>query len=262
MHQASVGFHCPECTKVGKQQVYQGIGSLRTAPVLTQVLIGINVAVFLLGVALDGGDAVAGQSGRLQFDFGLLAKGWRQVGPGQYDVLGVGAGEWYRLVTSGFLHYGLIHLALNMYALWMLGNAVEHLAGRLRFGLIYGTSLVAGSLGALVLSPGDLTAGASGAIYGLMGAIFVAQRAQGIPFRNSPLLGVLILNLAFTLGFPGISIGGHLGGLLGGAAAAWILFDYGQRPGVDKRLPYAACGAFALLCVVGSIAFAHGWMPS
>ncbi|QXC63131.1 rhomboid family intramembrane serine protease [Aquihabitans sp. G128] len=256
MHQASVGFHCPECTKQGKQKVYQGIGSLRVRPILTQVLIAINVAVFLVGVAVDGSGAIGGDSGRMQIDFGLIAKAFDR---GQF--IGVGEGEWYRLVTAGFLHYGLIHLLLNMYALWILGNAVENLGGRLRFGVIYGVSLLAGAFGALVLSPGSLTAGASGAIFGLMGAIFLAQRAQGIGFRDSPLLWVLLLNLAFTFGIPGISIGGHLGGLVGGAAAGWILFDYGQRPGVDKRLPLAACGAFAVLCVVGSVLFANGWMP-
>jgi len=259
MHQASVGFHCPECTKQGKQQVYQGIGALRTRPVLTQVLVAINVAVFLIGVGLDGTAALGGDSGRMQFDYGLIAK--FTSGGYVYRGLGVGEGEWYRIVTAGFLHYGIIHLALNMYALWILGSAVEHLGGRLRFGVIYGVSLLGGALGALVLSPGSLTAGASGAIFGLMGAIFLAQRAQGVPFRNSPLLGVLLLNLVFTFGIPGISIGGHIGGLVAGGAAGWILFDYGQRPGVDKRLPLAACGAFALICVVGSIVFASGWTP-
>jgi membrane associated rhomboid family serine protease len=260
MHQASVGFHCPECTKAGKQQVYQGIGSLRARPVLTLILMAVNVAVFLIGIAVDGGGALAGDAGRMQVDYGLIAKFSR--GGFAFPGLGVGEGEWYRMITSGFLHYGVIHLLVNMYALWILGQAVEHLGGRLRFGIVYGVSLVAGSLGALVLSPGSLTAGASGAIFGLMGAIFLAQRAQGVAFRDSPLLGVLLINLFITFGLGGISIGGHLGGLAGGAAAGWILFDYGQRPGIDKRLPLAACGAVAALCLVGGIAFAVGWQPT
>ncbi len=261
MHQASVGFHCPECTKANKQKVYQGIGALQARPVLTTVLIALNVAVFILGIALDGGRAVRGATGQLQIDFGLIAKFATDSGR-TFPGVGVGEGEWYRLITSGFLHYGIFHLLVNMYALWILGNAVENLGGRLRFGIVYGTSLLAGSLGALVLSPDSLTAGASGAIFGMMGAIFLAQRAQGIPFRQSPLLGVLLINLFITFGLGGISIGGHLGGLAGGAAAGWILFDYGRRPGVDKRLPLAACGALAAICLIGGIVFASGWQPS
>lgn len=271
MHQASVGFHCPECTKAGKQKVYQGIGALRSQPIVTQVLIGVNVAIFLLGVVLDGGAAVGGDIGRLQVDFGLLAKGWQQGGdvtrifrvdvPGTHGI-GVGNGQVYRVVTSGFLHYGIIHLALNMYALWLLGQAVEHAAGRLRFGMVYAAALAAGAAGALVLSPDAFTAGASGAIYGLMGAIFVAQRSQGIPFRDSPLLPVLFLNLVFTFGVSGISIGGHLGGLVGGAAAGWLFFEVGRRPGMDKRLPVALCGALIAGCVAASYLIAAAWSYS
>lgn len=260
MHQASVGFHCPECTKAGKQQVYQGIGSLRTKPVLTQVLIGVNVAVFLLGVALSGSGAFGGDSGDLHIDYGLIAK--FHQGPFVIPGYGVGEGQWYRMVTSGFLHYGVIHLLMNMYALWILGAAVEQLGGRARFGAIYGASLIGGSLGALVLSPGSLTAGASGAIFGLMGAILLAHRAQGIPFRNSPLLPVLVINALFTLGIPGISIGGHGGGFLAGAAAGWILLDYGSRRDIEKWVPYALCGVLVAACLVTGVVFATAWTPS
>lgn len=260
MHQASVGFHCPECTKQGKQKVYQGMGSLRVRPVLTQILIVVNVAVFMVGVAMDGSNALGNGSSQMQFDYGLIAKFAK--GGFVYPGLGVGEGEWYRIVTSGFMHAGMFHLAVNMYALWILGRAVESLGGRLRFGVIYGVSLASGALGALLLTPGSLTVGASGAIFGLMGAVFLAQRAQGIPFRESPLLAVLLINLVITFGLGGISIGGHLGGLAGGAFAGWILFDYGLRPGVDKRLPLAACGAVAGVCLVAAVVFATGWLPA
>ncbi len=269
MHQASVGFHCPECTKAGKQRVYQGIGSLRARPILTQVLIAVNVAIFLLGLALDGAGAFSGDRGQLQLDFGLVAKLWERgdllfVGPvpGSTEV-GVGGGQWYRMITSGFLHYGVFHLLVNMYALWILGNAVEAMGGRLRFGVVYGVSLLAGSLGALVLSPDSLTAGASGAIFGLMGAIFLAQRAQGVAFRDSPLLGILVLNLVITFGFAGsISLGGHLGGLVGGAVSGYLLFDWARRPGLDKRAPLLACAALAVGFLVAGIVFAASWSPT
>lgn len=268
MHQASVGFHCPECVKSGKQKVIAGPGAFQSRPVLTQVLIALNVAVFLVGVVLDGAGAFQGDNGKLSRSFGLLAHAWQRgesfyTGAvlGSHEV-GVGGGEWYRMATSGFLHYGIIHLAFNMYALWILGRSVEHLGGRLRFGVVYATALLGGSLGALLLSPGSITAGASGAIYGLMGAIFVAQRAQGVSFRNSPLLGILMLNLFITVAIPGISIGGHLGGIVGGAAAGWLLFDLARRPGMDKRLPFALCGVLAAACVAIGVVFASGYTPT
>jgi membrane associated rhomboid family serine protease len=149
-----------------------------------------------------------------------------------------------------------------MYALWILGSAVEQMGGRARFGLIYIASLMGGSLGALVLSPGSLTAGASGAIFGLMGAIVVAHRAQGIPFRNSPLLPVLVINALFTLGIPGISIGGHGGGFLAGAAAGWILLDYGQRRDVEKWVPFALGGVLTVACLISGVVFATAWTPT
>ena len=260
MHQASVGFHCPECAKAGKQKVYQGIGSLQTRPLLTQVLIGVNVAVFLLVVALDGSGAIGGDSGQVHLDYSLIAK--FHQGPFVFPGYGVGEGEWYRMITSGFLHYGILHLLMNMYALWILGGAVEHFGGRARFGAIYGTALLGGSLGALLLSPGSLTAGASGAIFGLMGALLLAHRAQGIPFRNSPLLPVLVINALFTLGIPGISIGGHLGGFLAGGAAGWILLDYGSRRDVEKWVPFALCGVLAVGCLVTGVVFATAWTPT
>lgn len=269
MHQASVGFHCPECVKSGKQKVITGPGAFQVRPIVTQVLVAINVAIFLIGAAVSGGkDAISGGNGTFQFDFALVAKLWQRGNSlytgsvsGSHGV-GVGAGQWYRMVTSGFLHYGILHIALNMYALWILGRAVEQYGGRLRFGIVYAVALVGGSLGALVLSPDSLTAGASGAIFGLMGALMVGHRAQGVSLRNSPLIGVLLLNLVFTFGFPGISIGGHLGGLVGGAAAGWILFDLAPRKLLDPRLAYGLCALLGLACIVGGVVFASGYTPS
>src|SRR5690606_710909 len=136
------------CTKAGAQKVYQGMASIRQRPVLALVLIGINVAVFVLGVLLDGGDGVRGARGQLQEDFALIAAThWGiDTSTGAVQLLGgVGHGEWYRMITSGFLHYGVFHLLMNMFALYLLGKAVEPAAGRLRMGIIYGVSLLAGS---------------------------------------------------------------------------------------------------------------------
>jgi len=267
MHQASVGFHCPECTNKNPQKVYQGIDSMRVRPIVTQVLVAINVAVFLIGVVISGAGALGGEMDWMQTHFGLVAKLWERGGslytgpvPGSHEV-GVGAGEWYRMVTSGFLHYGLLHIAFNMYALWILGAVVEQMGGRLRMGVVYGVSLMAGSFGALLLSPDSLTAGASGAIFGLMAAIIAAHRAQGIPFKNSPLLAILIINLVITFGMPGISIGGHIGGLIGGAIAGWALFDLPRRSEASIAMGYIICGAVTLICLVGGVAFSTAHMP-
>ena len=269
MHQASVGFHCPECVKSGKQKVIQGTAAFVSQPLITQILIGVNVAMFVIGCIVDKAFNVGfgGGSGSWETHFALFARFWEHGSnlyivdvPGSH-VVGVGAGQVYRLVTAGFMHAGLLHLAMNMYALWILGRVTEHLAGRWRFAVIYVVALLAGGLGAILLSPNEPTVGASGAIFGLMGAIFVAQRAQGIPFGRSPLLPVLILNLVFTFGVPGISIGGHIGGLVGGAAAGWLVLDFGPRPGIDKRLPYLLCGLVAVACVVAAVMYSSGYVP-
>ncbi|MEO6627886.1 MAG: rhomboid family intramembrane serine protease [Aquihabitans sp.] len=268
MHQASVGFHCPECSKQGAQKVYRGANAMRTRPVLTQALIGVNVLVFVVGVIIGGSRAMGGSIDMIHIHFGLVAKLWEYGGnlytgpvPGSIEV-GVGGGQWYRMITSGFLHFGIIHLGMNMYALWILGNAVEQMGGRVRMATIYAVALLAGSFGALVLNPDDITAGASGAIFGLMGAIMLAQRAQGIPFRNSPLIWVLGLNLVFTLGIRGISVGGHVGGLLGGALAGWALFDLQRRPGVPAKLGYGICALAAIVCLVGGVVLSAGHVPA
>jgi membrane associated rhomboid family serine protease len=112
------------------------------------------------------------------------------------------------------------------------------------------------------MEPLALSAGASGAIFGLMGAMFLAFRAQGIPLSRSPLLSVLIINVFITLSVPNISIGAHLGGLIGGAIAGWLFFDLARRPGIDKRLPYALSGALGVALVVGAIVFANGYTPT
>ncbi|MBX3312899.1 MAG: rhomboid family intramembrane serine protease [Actinobacteria bacterium] len=262
MHQASVGFHCPECARTGRQRVVQGSAAFaggRVVPVLTYVLIGINVAVFLIGILVDGASAIGGVIGRMQYDFALFAKGLIPS-DGGWVLAGVGEGQWYRIVTSGFLHYGIFHIAVNMYALYLLGRVLEVSIGRLRTGAIYGASLVAGALGALIASPGSLTAGASGAIFGLMGALLMLLRAQGIPFRDSPLLPTLALNLALTLFFVRyVSVGGHFGGFVGGVICGWLLFDVARRPAVPKWAPLALTGAVAMVCVVGSIVVAGNY---
>lgn len=251
MHQASVGFHCPECAKVGAQKVYRP-NAVSGMPMLTRILIGINVGVFVLDMVMSRGRSLMG-GGELVVDGGLIALAQLRTG----QLIGVADGEWWRLVSSGFLHYGLIHLAFNMYALSILGGLIERTAGRLRFGVVYAVALLAGSLGALLVSPDSLTAGASGAIYGLMGAAFALERSRGIPVRSSGIIGLLVLNLLITFGFSSfISVGGHVGGLVGGFLAGAILFDLGRRLR-NEQAALALCGALAAACVLGAVTVAY-----
>ena len=134
-------------------------------------------------------------------------------------------GEWYRLVSSGFLHYGLIHVGMNMFLLWQLGQLLEPALGRGRFALLYFAAMFGGSAGALALSPNALTGGASGAVFGLMAAAAVGLQQRGVNPMKTGIGGTLILNLLITFTIPGISIGGHVGGALMGAAVGYAMLE-------------------------------------
>ncbi|MGQ0432046.1 MAG: rhomboid family intramembrane serine protease [Microthrixaceae bacterium] len=237
MSQASVGFHCPECTKSSGQKIIRG-AQLRTRPVVTQALIALNVAVFVAGM---GSGVRTPQS--VTVDGGLIGLGRLETG----KLVGVGAGEWWRMISSGFLHANLIHIGFNMLVLYQLGQVLEPVLGRLRFGLVYGVAMLTGSFGVLLLSPDSLTVGASGAVYGLMGAAVAVFRSRGINPFDTGLGGAIMLNLAFTFAIPGISIGGHVGGLIGGFLAGWILVDLGPRYLRDPNLALAATAGLGLM---------------
>ena len=246
MHQASVGFHCPECTKSGAQKVVRA-SQLRTRPVVTYALIAVNVVIFLAGVG-------SGLQTRTPVivDYGLISLGQTPLGP-----VGVGAGEWYRLVTSGFLHINIIHIAFNMLALYQLGSLIETAFGRLRFVVVYFTSMLVGSLGVVLLTPDRLTVGASGAVFGLMGCAFMAMRARGIDPFSTGLGGTIVLNLIITFTLSSyISVGGHIGGLIGGAICGWILTDFGPKQLRDPRTTLAAVAAVGVAAFVASIVVA------
>ncbi|HMJ78448.1 MAG TPA: rhomboid family intramembrane serine protease [Iamia sp.] len=250
MHQASVGFHCPECAKAGKQKVYQGAGSWLTKPIVSPVLIGINVVVFVLQLATRTATPFT-DGGKLIFDEVGLYGDLSLFGP-------LVPAEPYRLVTSGFLHsyelpFGLIHIAMNMYALYIFGVILEPIIGRLRFAALYTASLLGGSLGVVLLDPRAATAGASGAIFGLMGGAIVMARERGIDLMRSGLVTTLAINLFITFGVPGISIGGHIGGLLAGGAAGLILIEGSKRMG-PKGDAISSALAVGLGIVLGIIA--------
>jgi len=201
------------------------------------VLIGINVLVGI-GSLLGGG--AGADSSSLTDDGGV-------------SQATIADGDLWRLVTAGFLHAGPFHLLTNMLALWILGTMIEPVLGKLRFGLVYFVSLLCGSFGALLLSPDSLTVGASGAVFGLMGAAAVVARNRGFSLMESG-LGIWIgLNLLITFTIPNISIGGHIGGLVGGVVTAFVLLELPERARVPDIAASLACVAIGAAAVVGSI---------
>jgi membrane associated rhomboid family serine protease len=235
-----VGMRCPECsrqrTKVRTAQTLTG------APTLTYILIGIMVAL-QLGQSLSGGSIGGGGLGSSQiFVHGAL------YGPA------VANGEVWRLVTGGFLHAGLLHLAFNMYALYILGSMLEPAVGRLRFAVIYFVALLCGSFGALLVTPNSPTVGASGAVFGLMGAAIAIMRNRGIDPMASGLPFWLGLNLLLTFTLSGLSVGGHIGGLVGGTLAAVIMFDIPQQVRLPQVGATVLAGALGAAAVAGSLA--------
>jgi membrane associated rhomboid family serine protease len=232
-----VGMRCPECSR--QKTEVRTLRNVYANPTATYILIAINVLLFVGATA--GGSSFAGRPG------GSVTADLALFGPA------VEAGDWWRLVTSGFMHAGVIHILFNMYILYWLGTMLEPVLGHVRFAALYFASLLCGSFGVLLLSPDSVTVGASGAVFGLMGAAFVLQRLRGVDPMASGIGPIILLNLAITFIIPGISIGGHLGGLIGGAATAYVMDQLAQRRRGDV-LPVLACVAVGALAVVGSYA--------
>ena len=228
------------------------IAMSRSQPVVTRVLLGLNGLAFLYSIVLSGSaGGITRIDHGLLIDGGLFARAWFREG-GVVEWIGVDTGEYYRLVTSAFLHDGMFHLAFNMYALWLLGQLLEAGFGKARLLSLYVVSMLGGSFGVLLLSPNSPTVGASGAVFGLMGAMVLVQRAIGGNIWRSPLAMVLMLNLVFTLVIPRVSIGGHLGGLAAGAVmgAAMLAFE---RRNVPSWATVTLGGTLSALLVLGSI---------
>lgn len=237
MHQASVGFHCTECARGSGQKVVRA-SQLDRGAVVTNALIALNVAIFVYGMGggLDTKDSVI-------IDGGL-------AGPF------VATGEWYRIFTSGFLHANAVHIGFNCLVLYQLGQLMEPVLGRSRYLLVYLVAMVSGSLGVLLLDPNNITVGASGAVFGLMGAAVAAMRSRGInPFQTG--LGTtVVLNLAITFSLPGISIGGHVGGLIGGFVAGWIFTDVGPAQWKNPNISTAVVAALGLVLCAACVTVA------
>lgn len=238
---APVGIRCPEhagraqgsarVTGTVRRASFEGTGAL-----VTKALIAINVVVFLVDLA---------QGASLNQNSGTLFIKGALFGPL------VANGDWWRLITDAFLHGGLIHLGLNMVMLWWIGAPVEQAIGRGRFLALYLVSGLAGSAGALVANPTQVTVGASGALFGILGAALVFERQRNYVLGGSA-LSIILLNLVFTFAVPNISIGGHVGGLAGGALAGLALSRFGRghaaygRPGLVGVAGLVAVGVIAI----------------
>jgi membrane associated rhomboid family serine protease len=242
MTPTSVGMRCPECAR--DRTRVRTIRSASGVPVVTRALIALNVIVFLAetatGVRLGG---CTGNCGTV-WNHGVL------FGPSIADQH-----QYWRIVTGGFLHDGILHIAVNMLSLYFVGSALEPAVGRVNFAAIYLASLLAGSFGALLFQPHVPTVGASGAIFGIFGALIIVAYHRGIPIWQSGLGMVLVINLIFSVTFSGISIGGHLGGLIAGLICGEIVMRFSER----RRRPALVYAGFALVAavsVVGALAVA------
>jgi len=245
MVQTAVGIKCPECagqptgvraaTKRARAVAGEGGGFL-----VTKTLIAFNVAFFLLEV-VQGGATSPVQSE--VFERGAL------FGPAVAD------GEWYRMISSGFLHVNLIHIGFNMLMLWWFGGPLEALLGRIRFTIVYFLSLLGGAAGALLLSPEVFTVGASGAVFGILGAGFILER-RGIAVFGGAALGVIVLNLALSFFLSNISLGGHLGGLAAGMLTILALMHFSRgHPAYSRIDAVTVLGLVGI--AVGSVLVAY-----
>ncbi|MGI8801565.1 MAG: rhomboid family intramembrane serine protease [Solirubrobacteraceae bacterium] len=246
MTTSPVGMRCPECAK--QKTPVRTMRNIRAGGIeATQALIAINVVIFLA----SGNYSLTGS-----------AIGGALVAHGQLSASSLSVGhEYWRLVTSGFLHQNLLHIAFNMYLLYVLGQLLEPAIGRTRFLTIYGVALLAGACGSLVgVSADTATLGASGAIFGLMGAAVVEMRSRGIDPMTSGIPMLIVINLVISVSFAGrISIGGHVGGLIGGALAAAVL-SLGDRYR-PRWLGLVGCLVLAAGAAAGAIVIADQKPP-
>jgi membrane associated rhomboid family serine protease len=240
MRSASVGFQCPDCVAQGAKSVraprtaFGGRVSMDTSRV-TMVLIALNVAVFVIGLGVPN----------LADRYGNLALGFD---PETGTIVGVAEGQYYRLLTSAFLHAGILHILFNMFALAQIGPVLEQALGRARYLSLYLLSALGGSAAAFLLAPPNQpSVGASGAIFGLFGAYYVVVRRLG--GDTGSIVVLLVINGVISF-MPGIDWRAHLGGLVTGAVLAAV-FAYAPR---GPRQSALHGGAVVVLAVVFAVA--------
>jgi membrane associated rhomboid family serine protease len=235
MTPAPVGQRCPEHSgkPQGARRVSTGMrrGAFEgTGALVTKTLVGLNVLIYLITCVQGNG---------LNSPGGSLFDKWFLYGPF------VANGDWWRLITSAFLHASLLHIGFNMYFLWFVGAPVEAALGRGRFLLVYMISGLAGSAGALVLTPDKPTVGASGALFGILGAALVLERQRNYVLGGSA-LALIVINLILSFALANISIGGHIGGLIGGVLCTLVLSKFGRG-----HAAYSRVGLWGIAGVLG-----------
>lgn len=237
---ASVGFHCVDCVKESNVATPQLKRAHRaTKPVVTATIIAVTVLVYLLQ-QLDP---------TIFYRFSLVGLA---TNPSSGTLIGVANGEWYRLFTVGLLHASWLHIGFNMYALWVLGPSIEFAFGRTRYLTIYVASLLGGSTASLLFnSPNVVAVGASGAIFGLFGAMIVANKKLGRPVKS--VYAVIAVNLAFGFMVPNVDWHAHLGGLALGAVTSAVMVYAARRPSLIVLALFGE-GALLLLLITVRIA--------
>jgi membrane associated rhomboid family serine protease len=250
-----VGMRCPECAR---ERTKVKTAATMRAPSLgrysvTQILIAINVIIFFAETAT--GTSLGGASNA---HLGTLYEKGAAFGPYIANLH-----QYYRLLTAGFLHDGLLHILFNMVFLYFVGPPLEQAVGKVNFLAIYLASLLAGSFGAMLFTPLSPTVGASGALFGLLGALVVVAHYRGISIWQSGLGPTLLINVLFSLTVSDISIGGHAGGFVGGVLCGVLYMELVERHH-KQSLFLLGCLVIAAASVVAGIsaAGAHGLMPN
>ena len=271
MTPAPVGLRCPEHAgkPQGVQKVTRAAGRAVTARTgsrantVTMTLIAINVGVYMLELAAGGG--INGTDNWLFNHGASVLSGVYQNGqlyslpanasaPG-FELVGFAHGEWWRIFTPMFLHYGPLHLAMNMYSLYFAGSILESLIGHGRFLLLYLVSGLAGSAGAFLWNPQAIGVGASGAIFGVLGALYVLERRGNIQ-TGGQIAALIVINLVFTFALASfISVGAHVGGLIGGLIVMFLMLKFRR----SMPLALAAAGAISILSVALAYWQARGY---
>jgi membrane associated rhomboid family serine protease len=240
--QASIGSHCVECVKAAKPDVKTRakFWNARQPTLVTYVLMGLNVAVFVWMVIADT-HTLGGDITRAHLDLGLN----RNIL--FYDH------SWYRLITAGFIHFGPLHIAFNMLLLYQLGQLLEPALDRVKFTLLYFAALLGGSLAALIFQPDGLSGGASGAVFGLMTAAAIGLHRRGVNVFSTGIGTTLILNIVITFGL-GNRIGwsAHLGGAIVGAVCGFVLLAPRHKP-MPTWAGYAVPAAIGVASVIASV---------
>jgi membrane associated rhomboid family serine protease len=244
MTPAPVGLRCPDHAgsrkRVNPPRVVRRVPQGRTDAIVTKTLIAVNIIVFLITIGQGSGGFTAG--GRLFNDMLLY-------GPA------VAHGDWWRLVTAAFLHANIVHIGFNMYVLWVIGAPVEQYLGRARFLGLYFVSGLAGSAGALVLTPTAFTVGASGAIFGILGALLIIEwQTTGRLAGNA--MTWIVINLALSFAISNISIGGHVGGLIGGILVTLSFANWGRGHAAYGKIGVAGFAGLAGVAIA-SVAVAY-----